>query len=275
VSLKSKLSLALDQTLIAQYLTQADVLAAERLHIFDEIDSTNRFLLNWPDIDTLNGRVCLAEHQTAGRGRRGKEWRDSPGGSVMLSIAWTVDSIDSLGGLSLCVGVAIVRALQNAGIENVQLKWPNDILCNERKLGGILVETTKKNSEALRVVVGMGLNVRLNEDHATAIDQPWIGLAEIQQQNVIEWCDRNRLAANIIVQLDKMFAQFSSHGFVLFRDEWSKYHAYQSRPVEIKNDNQSYHGIAIGVDEVGALQVRIDDGELKTVNSGEVSVRLV
>jgi len=249
--------------------------SADRLHVFDEIDSTNRFLLEWPDIPTLNGRVCLAEHQTAGRGRRGKGWHDSPGGSVMLSIAWATDSVDSLSGLSLCAGVAIVRALQNAGIENIQLKWPNDILCDERKLGGVLVETTKKKNEPLRIVVGMGLNVRLNEEHATAIDQPWVGLAEIQQQNGIERGDRDRLAANMIVQLDNMFAQFLAEGFTPFRDEWMRCHAYQSRSVEIENRNQSFCGMAIGVDEVGALQVRTDNGEIKTVNSGEVSVSLV
>ncbi len=251
------------------------MVTGDRLHVFDEIDSTNCYLLDWPDIGTLHGRVCLAEHQTAGRGRRGKDWHDSPGGSVMLSIAWLLDSGQKPSGLSLCVGVAIVRALHQAGIENIQLKWPNDVLWADRKLGGILVETSQSHDGVLRVIAGMGLNVRLNKNHAVGIGQPWTDLTEIQQQTEIELGDRNRLAANIVIHLDKMFAQFSNQGFAAFRVEWLQYHAHRNRVVNVTKGNQSIQGVAIGVDESGGLQIRVDDGEVKVVNSGEVSLRLV
>ncbi len=257
-----------------QRLSAAHVPAANRLHVFDEIDSTNSFLLDWPDTNTLNGRVCLAEHQSAGRGRHGRSWHDSPGGSIMLSMAWIMKSPALLGGLSLCAGVAIVRVMQATGVDNIQLKWPNDVLWDGRKLGGILVETTRENNDTWRLVTGVGLNACFKKK-SVQIDQPWIDLAEIEQQTDISLHDRHQLAAEIIIELTNMYGQFSRRGFVPFRDEWMTSHAHQDCEVRVIGGQQVLRGTAIGVDDTGALQIRKADGAVESVVSGEISVRPV
>lgn len=238
------------------------------LEILDEVDSTNEQLLRTLELPGV--RVCLAEAQSNGRGRRGRSWSATPGHNILLSMCWSFDSGPAgLAGLSLAAGVAVLRALEEFGVGGLGLKWPNDILCDGRKLAGLLIDVRGEANGPSRVVLGLGLNVYLAPADGARIDQPWSALRETLAAPV----DRNRLAALLIVHLFEMFRLFEQEGFSAFRAEWECRHLFQGKAVELRNGQENWVGTVVGVDANGALRVRDAAGELRDFLSGDVSLR--
>lgn len=234
-----------------------------------EVDSTNRRLLQQAALGAPSGYACLAEHQSAGRGRRGRDWVSPFGANIYLSVLWRFASGPAaLGGLSLAVAVGAARALQEQGIDDVALKWPNDLLWGGRKLGGILLEVAGEAAGPCHVVVGIGLNVRMG-NAGSVIDQPWVD-AETAQGGAVS---RNVLAGRLLHHLLLVLGDYGQHGLAPWREEWMRLDAYRGRRVRLVfADTAAVEGIAAGIDETGALVLDCE-GERRRFFSGEVSLR--
>jgi len=251
------------RALLAERQIQADV------EVLEEVDSTNRQLLRTPDLS--GGRVCLAEAQSAGHGRRGRGWVATPCHNILMSMSWRFETGPaSLAGLSLAAGVAVLRALEEFGVHDTGLKWPNDILRDGRKLAGLLIDLRGEASGPSLAVLGLGLNVHLAPNEVALIDQPWIALRECLPAPV----DRNRLAGLLVLHLDAMFRRFEHGGFESFRAEWERRHLYAGQPVRLQSGHEDVHGTAAGIDAQGGLRVQLAGGELRIFHSGDVSLRV-
>lgn len=240
------------------------------LEVLSAIDSTNQHAMQRIDSQSSHGYVCLAEYQTAGRGRRGRTWVSPFGSNIYLSaVAEFEGGAAALEGLSLAVGVALVRALKACGVDGVQLKWPNDLLWQGKKLAGILLEMSGDVAGPCQVVVGVGLNVAMPERSAEDIDQPWVDVASI-----VPTYSRNQLVAAMLTELLPLLDGFQQAGFAAYKDEWEAMHAYQDCDVQIHTIKIHEQGRAMGVTDVGALRVLVDGVE-KQFSGGEVSLRSV
>lgn len=215
--------------------------------------------------------VLLAETQSAGRGRRGRQWLSPPGLNLYLSCLKRFDrGFVALGGLSLAIGVIVMRTLETLGIGGAGLKWPNDILTAEGKLGGILVELSGEYQGPCAAVVGIGLNLRLTPALREQAGQPASDLASLTQGAPP---DRNRVAAALIAALVDGLQQFERDGFAGFADEYARHDLLQGQSLQLSSALGPLEGIGAGVDARGALQVRLHDGSLRQVDSAEVTVR--
>jgi BirA family biotin operon repressor/biotin-[acetyl-CoA-carboxylase] ligase len=216
------------------------------------------------------GLAIACEHQTAGRGRFGAAWRSGIGTGLTFSLLWRLpQGAAALSGLSLAVGVAMLRALKRHGIEGVKLKWPNDLLVGRAKLGGILVELSGDYLGPSAVVIGVGLNVRLDAALKSGIDQPAADLAELGGAVPA----RNSLLAAALAELALALQEFSEAGFAPFREEWQVHHAHQGRQVVLQlNEQRIAEGEALGVAADGSLLLRSARG-LEQFHSGQISLR--
>lgn len=238
------------------------------LEILREVDSTNARLLALP---VLPGPVaCLAELQTAGRGRRGRDWHAPFGASLCLSLAWPfAQAPRGFGGIGLVAGVAVADALAQLGYEGVGLKWPNDLVVDGAKLGGLLVESRGEAGGQTRAVIGIGVNWRVARDALDGlVDQDWTDLASLPAALP----DRSVLAAALLNGLVVALDEFSNRGFAAFRARWQARDALHGREVEVRLENERVSGRAVGIDEDGALRVQAADREYR-FTAGEVSVR--
>lgn len=238
--------------------------------LLDACASTNTLLLARARAGAPSGSVIACELQSAGRGRRGNNWQSGLGGGLTFSLLWRfAQGAAGLAGLSLAAGVAVARALASAGVAEVQLKWPNDLLHAGRKLGGILIELHGDAPGPTAAVIGIGLNVRLPATLRDAIAQPVTDVASISKQAP----RRNRLLAAALVELAQMIEDFAQHGFAPLRQEWMARHAHQGKPVTLSSgDGKTLAGRAAGVAEDGALLLETARG-LERCVSGELSLR--
>jgi BirA family biotin operon repressor/biotin-[acetyl-CoA-carboxylase] ligase len=243
----------------------------KQLDVCQTVDSTNTRAMQKVVEGGGHGYVCLAEHQTAGRGRRGRQWVSPFGQSLYLSIVVEFkEGAAALEGLSLAVGVALVRALQEVGAEGVGLKWPNDVLWQGKKLAGVLLEMTGDPSGVCQVVVGLGVNMSLAEVAAESIDQPWVDVATI-----VPNVSRNQFTVSLFNHLLPLLAGFSVVGFSQYRAEWESLHVYSGCQVELVfGAGESVSGTALGVTETGALRLEVAGAE-QVYSGGEVSLRSV
>lgn len=240
------------------------------LEILDQADSTNRVLMQKAALGAAAGSCVLAEMQTAGRGRRGRSWLAGLGGGLTFSLLWRFEQgAGFLSGLSLAVGVAVVRVLRAAGLRDAMLKWPNDVLCQNRKLGGILIEMQGDLTGPCAVVIGVGLNLKLKPALLEQIDQPVADMYTFTQRLP----ERNLLMAALLAELGNVLAEFGQSGFSALRHEWKDYHCYQDEPVRMLMPNGTQEeGKVLDVAEDGALLLE-SGGGLKRYTSGEVSLR--
>jgi BirA family biotin operon repressor/biotin-[acetyl-CoA-carboxylase] ligase len=260
----------MSEELIAAYFSAPVRERVEKLEIFTEIDSTNRHLLKQVYLKRQGAHVCLAEYQSAGKGRRGRQWVAPFGKNVCLSVLWTFNKgISALEGLSLVSSLAVVRALSKFGIFGLGIKWPNDVYSNGRKLAGILLEMSGENSGPCHLVIGIGLNLRMNRDDAATIEQPWIDLYSVTNGIPIA---RNRLIAEIINQLVDVLMDFETTGWSAYAEEWASYDILSGRSVNIITAQEQFDGHALGVDATGALVVDTKAGRMRLM-SGDVSIR--
>jgi BirA family biotin operon repressor/biotin-[acetyl-CoA-carboxylase] ligase len=246
----------------------------EQLDIFDSIDSTNTHLLNQVRselrLPKAQCRICLSEMQTAGRGRRGRNWVSPFGHNIYLSMLREFPSgAKSLDGLSLVVSLILLKTLQRYGIQDLGLKWPNDLVVNRRKLAGVLLELSGDTLGACHVVIGAGLNVKLLTADMRDVTQPWITLLELGFQ--LE--RRNQLVASLIEDLVAGVDKFQKFGFPAFLDEWSAYDVTKGQQVEIVTSIDRLIGVGQGVDGSGGLLLSTNAG-IQKFNTGEVSLRV-
>ena len=238
------------------------------LEIAWSLDSTNSELLR-REAPAHGVAALIAERQTGGRGRRGKAWASPLAAHLYLSLSRQFSGgLARLGGLSLVAGVATAEALQEAGYADVRLKWPNDLVVEGRKLGGLLVEGGGEHAGPVRAVIGLGLNVRMPDTVAATLDQPWTDLTRLMDPAP----SRNALAARLLTHLLPALDQFDVEGLTPFLGRYARFDALTGREVVVHLAGDSQIGIAAGIAEDGALRVRVE-GEERVFHAGEVSVR--
>ncbi|MFT7559325.1 MAG: BirA family biotin operon repressor/biotin-[acetyl-CoA-carboxylase] ligase [Flavobacteriales bacterium] len=234
------------------------------------IDSTNALMMRSHAAGLLSSpRVVVAEMQSAGRGRRGRAWHSPYGSNLYLSFSWVFTAgVAAIEGLSLAVGVAICEALSELGCDGVKLKWPNDILFDGKKLGGVLIELVGDVSGDCTVIIGVGLNCGMQDANGAQIDQPWIDLRECGCQS-----SRVELCQAVISSLYKLLDDYGVVGFSAYRERWEGLSAYSGQNVSIVSGSSVVRGCMIGLSESGALRLLVDGREQVFVG-GEVSLRL-
>ena len=214
--------------------------------------------------------LVLAEHQTNGRGRRGKAWVSPLGANISLSMLWTFKSgMAALEGLSLAVAILVVDALRACGYEGMGVKWPNDILLNSCKLAGILIEISGEAEGPCKVVIGIGINVKMPYSSGLGIDQAFTDLAS----NFEISPDRSRIVASLVARLSAGLGVFASHGFAAFAPRWNDIDVYRGRDVEIISGSTRRVGRALGVSDTGALLLETEDG-VAHIAGGELTPSL-
>jgi BirA family biotin operon repressor/biotin-[acetyl-CoA-carboxylase] ligase len=247
-------------------------------HHFDcevhlEIDSTNSQLLRLLQQSKIlpSGYCVVAEMQTAGRGRRGKQWCSPFAKNLYFSMLWNFDNgMVALEGLSLVVGISLAQTLESLGIDNIGLKWPNDLLIDNYKIAGVLLEVLGESTGFCQVVMGVGLNVYMSESEQVAINQKWISLDRVYDGEIT----RTKLLALIVERLLFNLRQFQYEGFGSFVNEWKRLDVFLGKDVSVITNNEVVLGVADGVSASGELQVSTYQGK-RVFNSGEVSLRLV
>lgn len=253
------------------------------------IDSTNNFLLqNKLDFDKYT--VCIAEQQTRGRGRRvlnacdNTTWYSPFGNNIYCSIGWHyTGNQNALIGLSLIAGLAVIEVITELGCPNVGLKWPNDILLDNKKIAGILTEIQGEPNGSCKLVIGIGLNVHANYSNKQleilnmAISQPWTSIIAslIQRQLSMKssvHLSRNTILAKILTRFITYYHQFIQHGLSDFLLKLQEYDILRHKQVDIELAGKKRHGTVMGIDNQGALLIDID-GQVQSFYSGEVKLR--
>lgn len=243
--------------------------ALSTLHLHPHLDSTNSWLMQRGADGEASGSVCLAEHQRAGRGRHGRQWVSPFGRNVYLSMLWRFDLAPmQMAGLSLAAAVGVLRALKAIECHEAGLKWPNDILWNNHKLAGLLLEVSGEAGGPSQVVIGVGLNTWLGNAGET-IDQAWVDLRAIPG---VQARSRSQMAALMITELVRVVEQYREQGLAGFLDEWQANDLMLGEQVEVRTASQSHCGEHLGIDSSGAIRLRID-GEPRLFHAGEVSLR--
>lgn len=258
----------LDAARLRRLLTPAGRKHLHSLTVLDKVGSTNTWLM----AETLEfPAVCLAEWQTAGRGRRGRQWVSPFAANLYMSLGWQFDDLPpGFTALAMVAAVAAVRALRELGISGLAIKWPNDLVAEGKKLGGILVDMQGEPPGRVRAVVGLGINVRMPINAAAHIDQAWTDLATYTPEHVPE---RNHLAAVLIEELLRALAVFARRGFDAFVEDWRALDLAAGREVHLHHQHQVINGTSLGVDQDGALLLNTEIGTRRFV-SGDLSLSL-
>lgn len=239
--------------------------------LFAEIESTNTYLMQQAAPAPGQMHVVVTDHQTMGRGRHGRTWQSPPGSGLCLSLKYTfAQQPANLPALTLALGLGVIEALQSLGVHGVQLKWPNDLIADDGKLGGILTETQAQRSGAIAVVTGLGLNVDLGTELDFGTDTDWArrvvdlaGFASAVPQ-------RGDLAARLIDGLAATFLEFEAGGFGSFASRWSGRDWLLGREVTVDTPQRQVTGIGAGIADDGALLVDTGDGPCSRITSGSV-----
>lgn len=244
------------------------------LEVLLTVDSTNRYVSEQAANEPGTTHVCVAEVQNAGRGRRGRSWVAPFGTGVCMSMSWQfVEAPPTFSALSLAVGVATVRAFQRLGVEGVGLKWPNDLIWQQRKLGGILIEMRGESAGPAQVVIGLGINMRMpGPVRLMLAEQQAALIADVHEIMRERTPTRNALIAMLAEEITRMLETFGQRGFAPFADEWRRLDTLADAQVKVMSGTETAFGRARGVEIDGTLLVDVD-GVLRRFASGEVSLR--
>ncbi|WP_342221553.1 bifunctional biotin--[acetyl-CoA-carboxylase] ligase/biotin operon repressor BirA [Candidatus Fukatsuia endosymbiont of Tuberolachnus salignus] len=238
-----------------------------RVNVLSVVDSTNQYLLERMN-ELQPGDACVAEYQSAGRGRRGRQWISPFGVNLYLSMYWRLEQGPSAAiGLSLVIGIVMAEVLKKLGAHDIRVKWPNDLYLHDKKLAGILVELTGKTGDAAQLIIGMGINLLMRGSSTDLINQGWINL---QEAGIT--IDRNQLTAELLSVLRREIAKFEKNGLTDFIPRWFELDNYLDRPVKLIIGDQEILGIARGIDPQGALLLE-QNGVEKIYLGGEISLR--
>ena len=241
------------------------------LDVYDRVASTQSTLQQRSERDDIHGHVVVAAMQTQGRGRRGKTWVSPASGNLYASIGWRWPSGQSaIGTLSLTVGCAIAEALESDFGVSAQLKWPNDLMINSAKLGGILIDVIP-DSCGLVSIIGVGLNIAMASHMATDVDQAWTDLHSSAPSAGSTMPDTQKVAGSVIGAVVDALEQFGDTGFEPWRVRWQRRDMLLGRELQIKAEC-SWVGVGAGIADDGALFVETAQGRIP-VYAGDVSVR--
>lgn len=240
------------------------------LEIHSQLPSTNSYLLENNNRDYSKPVFCLAELQTAGKGRMGRQWHSPFGQNIYCSFRYDMPcDVSKLSGLSLVMGLAVIEALQKYDATlALSLKWPNDILANGKKLGGILIELQSEAHGNCSVIVGLGLNCNMLDDNA-AIEREWHSLHQLMDTPV----DRNEILALLIPTLLEYLQQFIELGFASFKAQWKKYDHLLDKKVTVTHRDKKISGMVLGVDQFGQLRLQKSDKTVISCAAGEATLR--
>ncbi len=240
------------------------------LEIHDQIDSTNSYLMREAEAGAASGTACLAERQTAGRGRRGRGWVSPFGVNLYLSLLWRYPLAPAaLGGSSLTAGAVVADVLRTLGARDLALKWPNDILWHRHKLAGLLVEVSGETQGPSHLVLGVGINLCMDARQACDIDQPWTNLARVMADHPV---GRNELAARLLDALLAALERYGREGLAPFLDLWRGFDTFAGEPVQLFLGDRVVRGRHAGIASDGSLQLDTDQGRMR-FQAGEVSLR--
>ncbi|MCW2257218.1 BirA family biotin operon repressor/biotin-[acetyl-CoA-carboxylase] ligase [Providencia alcalifaciens] len=255
----------LNVELIKKYIKDNDII------VEPVIDSTNQYMLERiPHLSS--GDTCLAEYQSAGRGRRGRQWISPFGCNLYLSMYWKLDQGPAAAiGLSLVVGIIIAETLNKLTKGKIKVKWPNDLYLNDKKLAGILVELTGKTGDAAHIIIGVGINIGMGKNNIeieNTINQEWASLAD-----EVESIERNILSVNIIQALKDALILFEIEGLSPFVNRWFELDNFLDRDVKLLIGNNIITGVEKGINQQGALLLQQDNGDIIPYIGGEISLR--
>ena len=247
----------------------------ERIDAFASIDSTNSWLKEQPPPRAGNLSAAIADHQTAGRGRHDRAWLSAPGCSLCLSLAYTFrEPPDLLPPLTLAVGVATANVLAGFGIDQVRLKWPNDLLVDGRKLGGILVESSVRRSgdrSSITVVAGIGINLTVPETIADVVDSGWAQGPVGLDRCAAEAPERDELAARLIDSFVDAMSLYDEHGLAPFEQEFVRIDWLLGRAIVVENPDGEIEGVAAGIERDGSLLLQRQD-RVHRIFSGSIRI---
>ena len=245
---------SLNAGLVQSSVPETSYARLDELEVFGSIASTNTHLLTQPAPAAGRFRVALADHQTSGRGRHNRRWLSPPGAGLCLSLAYTFSKQpEHLPGLTLALGVGIVDALQSLDIDEISLKWPNDIVALDAKLGGVLTEVQSGGADGITVVAGIGLNIDLPENLDFGLESEWAQRVVDLKSVTPDVPAREVIAGTLIGSLHIVMATFEAQGFEAFADEWERHDWLSGQQVTVDLPDRQVAGVAMGVDADGAL----------------------
>jgi len=251
----------LDSRLILTGLARFDGLS---VNVADSLPSTNSVLAELGKTDKL---ILLSEHQSAGRGRHQRTWVSPIGKNLYLSFGWDLNIERLHPAISLSIGSAIVRVLQQAGVKNAGMKWPNDLYASHAKMGGILIES-KTDKSLAKLVIGVGINV-LEQNFP---DDLSVAATTIEQETGAA-IDRNTLVIEVVAAIYETMKKIEAGHIKLLLDGWSEFDLSYNQPVEVHTQREVHSGVARGIDAMGNLQVEINN-RLEVFDNAEISLRI-
>ncbi len=256
----------LDALYIINELGEAKQLISQ-LEVLTLVDSTNNYLLN--KTKYIGNYAVFAEQQTAGRGQFNRTWYSNFGKNISLSLLWQFSNpVSELAGLTLAVGIAVVKALEEYGLKRIQLKWPNDIICEGKKLAGILIELRSIERKVQKIVIGIGLNL-YNPTHPPAKDHNITSIFSLQNLPP----RRNQLAVFILKNLLCTLIEFEMKGLEYFIQDWQRLDYLAGKLITLQNQGNLIAGIGRGINTLGQLCVQIQN-QIHYFNNGETQVKL-
>jgi len=263
----------LDAEAIRQFANQSAKENLASIEVFAEIESTNSYLMQIPGPPPGKISIAATSNQTAGRGRHGKTWLSPAGSGLCLSVAYTFAvSPDNLPALTLALGLGAISALEELGADNVELKWPNDLVAREAKLGGILTEVQQQSGGAVTVVTGIGVNVNLRNALDFGAESDWARRAvDLQSICKIEPA-HEEVAGKLASHLLQAFTRYEESGFAAIVDRWAKYDWLMGRAITVDTANHQFSGVGAGVADDGALLVNTPESGIQRVTSGSIVI---
>lgn len=260
----------LDKAKIKKQINKDHLRLMGNFLVADQLPSTNDYLIHQARNERGKNAVCLAEQQTAGRGRLGRHWVSPFACNLYLSLLWHFNcDISQLPGLNSVAGIAVTEAIRNMmPLSHLHLKWPNDIFWHDKKLGGILIDVIGEYNGRCAAVIGIGLNVAMPPASGSQIQKPWTDLRTASNRIV----SRNQLAGSILNSLITYLMIFEERGVGEFLAHWQNQDYLLGKRVAVKTITKSISGVAQGINDHGHLLLRNDHGELVAIAAGDASV---
>ncbi len=235
------------------------------LQIFDVINSTNSYALAYENQN--HPFICLAEYQTAGKGRQGRQWFSPYASGICLSVKYTYEQpLFPMSGIAIAVAVTIAKTLRELGANNIGIKWPNDIVWQSHKLAGILVEGIQEH-QTWTVVIGIGMNLKVPAHTLSMIDQKWTDLWTVLNQKQIS---RNQLTITLIKNMLHCLKKYAQTGLEPWLMDWQTFDVLTGKQIQLETPQGIIAGKMVGIDEIGRLYLA---GHEQPYISGEVHIK--
>lgn len=266
----------LDSETISRQLALTGEVLPGGLFVRESLDSTNAWAMRQCHEGAVKPFACIADSQTQGRGRRGRQWMSPPRSNIYLSLAWPFDcAVNELGALPIVIGKAVVDVLHSIGIADAVQKWPNDVLVNTDKIAGLLIETVNVNSAGCTVVIGIGLNWSMPDGFTIDANTGWTDIRHCLRDRNNAIPDRNSLIASVLHACIDACRRYQDRGAARLMESPEMRALFSGQQVNVLLESgQQLHGLALGLTAGGELRVRIDGAE-RVFSSADVSLRTV